>query len=121
MPSDQQELRQKIQRFELSEARWVHEDVIAKNLYPWVNRLIVDVVERRKYGPVGRLFHFCVEYFYVLTFLKIRIQRNKLQTLIGGKGFRPGSQRIRLDAIRSTVFKRGKEVAKREFPIGVII
>ncbi len=120
MPELSHEHKIKIVQFELSEARWLHEEVLRNLMYKWVDRIIVKVVEYNKYGMIGRLFHFCVEYFYISKFLKIRIQRSRHNTFLGGKGYRPGMQKTRLDAISTIVTKRGKEIAKRQFPIGII-
>lgn len=111
----------KLVKFEIEEAKWIHEEVISPRLYKWVNRIIIDTAERNRYGFLGRLFHFCIEYFYVKMYLGVRIQRNRHVSHLGGrKGFRDGYKTTRLDSISTTVFLRKKEIIKRSFNIGII-
>lgn len=110
----------KLLKFEMDEARWIHEEIIRPHLYSWVDKVITNVVEYKKYGMIGRLFHFCVEYFYISKFLSIKIKRNRHQTMLTGKGYRPGTRKMRLDRIGSKVYMKGKEVATKSFPVGII-
>lgn len=113
--------RIKITKFQMAEARFVHEEVIRPSLWKWVDGILIQVVEHKRYGWPGRLFHFIVEYFYISKILRIRIERSQHTTLLGGKGYRAGHQRQRLDRVGSTVYKRGVKVAHQDFPLGIII
>ena len=109
----------KVHQFELQEAKWAHETVIAPHLYHWVESLLFKIM-RGQYGLLGRLFQFLVEYIYVERTLGISLQRNHDRTILSGKGFRPGFTQTRIDQVRTTVLAWGNPVAYKAFPLSII-
>lgn len=110
----------KLIRFEMAEAMWVHNDVLVPHLWIWVQKILKSVVEYRKYGVLGKLFHFLVEVLYIKRMLGISLKRSTDRTHLAGRGFRTNVQKQRLDRIRTTVLSWGKPVAERAFPLNII-
>ncbi len=103
--------------FEMKEAKWL--DSVIR---PMVWKPIVTTVEKlgkTRFEIVARFIHFFVDYFWIRTFLKIRIVRNSHKTVLAGKGFRPGHSDMSLTAVTTRVMKRGVEVASQRFPVGL--
>ena len=106
-----------MQKFQFAEAQWL--DSVVR---PMIPTLLVKLIDRNKHNVLGRLGHFLVDYFYIARVLGIKITRNQNTTLLGGRGFRQGvNHGYRVDRIRTTVLRRGKEIAQQSFALNIII
>jgi hypothetical protein len=120
MNQREREAQEKWIKFQMAEAQWL--DGIVRPMLP---SFLVKSVEYLAHSPrlayFGRLLHFLVDYFVIGKMLGIKITRNRDMRMVSGKGWRPGHGQQRLDQVRTTVLKRGKEIAKQAFPVGIIM
>lgn len=70
---------------------------------------------------LGRMIYFVVDTVYLAKILKIRIENNQNQEILGGNGFSKGFSGLRLNSITTRIFKGEKELASRTFPLNIII
>lgn len=109
--------KQQMLDFQLTEAKWLDE-IVRPMLPSWLK----NAVESRSGTKIGELLHFLVDRVVINDLLGIRIERSQDTTVLGGNGFRQGVDHgYRIDRVRTTVKKRGREIAKREFPVNIIV
>lgn len=115
-----QETTQKIMTdFQQAEALWL--DSVVRPLIPKFIVSYKEKIGKGRQGLVKRLQHFLLDYIFITRVLKIEVNRNQNTEFLGGKGFRPGVTKTRLNSITVRVLKKGKEIAKQDFSINIII
>lgn len=101
----------------MAEAMWL-DSVVRPYLPAWLK----SQVEKRSGTRLGRALHFLVDYFILGKWLGLKITRGQDTEVLGGNGFRPGiNHGYRIKQVRVTVEMRGKEVAKKTFPLNLVI
>lgn len=104
-------------KFEREEAFWI--DTIVRPMVPrWLSRF-KHKISKGHQGYIKLAMHFLIDYFYIGQFLKIKIKRGKNDEIFGGKGFRPGHEKLMLKSITTRITKAGKEIARKDFGIGI--
>lgn len=104
-------------KFQLAEAEWL--DSVVRPLVPKPIHALKRVISRGKQRWYKRMIHFLIDYVFITVLLNIRITRGRNDRIVGGKGFRPGHQRVRLDSITTRVSRREKEIASKTFSVGL--
>lgn len=108
---------QKYLEFQMQEARWL-DGVVREFIPKWVQ----SVVEKNAQNFLGKIGHFLVDFLWIAKFQGIKISRSQDTVLPGGKGFRPNIDHgYTIAAIHTTVQRRGKEIAKKKFSVGITI
>lgn len=104
-------------KFEREEAFWI--DTIVRPLVPkWLAKFKRSISLGHQ-GYLKLAFHFLIDYFYIGTILRIRIKRGKNDEIFGGRGFRPGHEKVLLKSITTRVTRAGKEIGRKDFGIGI--
>lgn len=101
----------------MDEAKWL--DSIVRQFIPkWMQW----IVEKNAKNVIGRLGHFVVDFIWIGKVQGIKIKRNQDTTILGGKGYRPNVEHgYRIDSVRTTISRRGKEIATQKFSLDIII
>lgn len=110
---------QKLIAFQIEEARWI--DSVVRPHIPALFRNYKAFLGKGSQGIFKRLQHFLIDYVLIARIIRIRVVRNQDQEMLGGKGYRPGFSKTRLNRIRTVVFKGKTEIAQKAFQIGIII
>lgn len=109
----------KIITFQMEEAKFI--DQVVRPYIPNIFHKYKAFLGKGKQGVIKRFQHFFIDYVLIARILKVRITRHQDTEIIGGKGFRPGYSKTRLNKVRTTVFKGKQQIAEKAFNIGIII
>lgn len=100
-------------RFATEEAEFLNEQ-----LYKFLPKILINTANNRRLGFFGRMALALIS--ISLYVQGIKVVRNTHRGIQSGKGFRDGKQIVTIDAVTSTIEKRGTVIASKRFSVGVI-
>lgn len=107
----------KLEWFIQEEALWL--DSIVQAYVPKAVKSLKTRVSIGRQHIGKRMVHWSIDYLFIARWLGIRIVRNRNTEVLGGKGFRDGIIKQRLNSITTRVFKNKVEVASKVFPLNI--